>query len=203
MTSDELQKIYDDIRKFVRYLAGRNADSNNIMLQSEEIEGELWVEFAKGIKRYGNLPHDELLAVIRRMMDNRIAELRYKYYLTHRSIYNHMENEDISDIIGVGSCVDAVDPETYCIAHDTVEHIAAQLSENARKIFVAIVYGDERITDQCVLAGMRKAYVYKGGGTVRLTPNIVSKALALDIGSVKESLREIKNIVRGYEQHEQ
>lgn len=191
----DVQRVYDDIRKFVTYLAGCNADENNFMLQREEIEGELWVEFVKGIKRYGDLPQEQLLAVLRRMMDNRVAELRYRFYVTHRAAENGMG--DIEDMYETPAS--GVNPEDAAISSERIVQIRDELSDISKKIFDAIVYGNDMIEEHCRLAGWRRAYVYKGGGHVTLQPYLVANALALGISEVKKALAEIRATVRRIE----
>src|SRR3990167_8635608 len=74
-------EVYDDLVKFVKWLASSNHDDSNIMMDYDEIVGELMLELVKGVAHYKHLERKKLLAVIKRMMDNRISELRYKYYL--------------------------------------------------------------------------------------------------------------------------
>lgn len=196
MTPDDIQKAYDDVYRFVRYLASCNSDDNNVMMQANEIEGELWVEFVKAIRRYSHLPYEQLLAVIRRMMDNRVAELRYRHYVTHRKKENGIR--DVDDL--VEEPYSGVCPEDAAISSERIAQIQRRLSATAREVFIAVIYGDERVTDQCRLAGWRRAFVYKGGGHVRLTPNILANALAKEIDEIRESLAEIEMVVRKYGQ---
>ena len=76
--------VYKALYKFVLKVCWEKGDPNNIMMDGDELFGELLEEIAKGLKHYADLPYNQKLAVIRSMLDNRVAELRYKYYVTHR-----------------------------------------------------------------------------------------------------------------------
>jgi len=189
--ADTADAVYEDLKKFVRYLAKSNGNSNNVMMAADELEGELWVEVAKGLNVYGELPHNELLAVLRRMIDNRLAELKYRHYITHRAAENNMV-----DIDGLWDEPDSSSPEDVVASLEKVRRVRDSLSPMAKQVFDAIVVGDERIMWQCQLAGMRRAYVYANGGTVTINSHIISVALAIDGDKAKACMREIKKAWR-------
>ena len=88
MTEEFEQEVYVELEKFVHFLASKNANPNNVMMEYDEIVSELMLEMVKGLRAYKDLPKGQLKAVIRRMMDNRVSELRYRFYVTHRVAEN-------------------------------------------------------------------------------------------------------------------
>ena len=83
------EEVYEALERFVHHLALQKANGA-VLMDRDELTGELFEEMVKGYNHYGHLPKGQLLAVIRKMMDNRIAELTYKYYLTHRGFYKQI-----------------------------------------------------------------------------------------------------------------
>jgi hypothetical protein len=200
MSFDE---VYEALEKFVHYLAHTKANGAALM-DHDEISGELFEELVKGYARYGHLPEGELLAVIRRMMDNRIAELTYKYYLTHRGLaVNALSLSFGSDGRRSDSWMqnvvwtsdnNACNVTELLGSSERVIDTLGSLSYNARKVFLAVLYGCPGLEKQIKLAGLRASFVYKGNGTVKVKPWHVAEALVMDEEVVKKAFKEIKSV---------
>jgi hypothetical protein len=173
-------------------------------MDHDEIVGELYMELVKGYQYYSHLPEGQLLAVLRRMMDNRVAELTYKYYKTHRkaaigslSISKQDDNEsegylnynNFRYVSTDGS--EMMDPAITLESLDRVASTYDALSDEARQVLSAILDGDAMLGEQLALSGIRASFVFKRG-TVKLKPFHVAKALAMDEDIVKKNFKEIK-----------
>ena len=54
MVEDEQNQTYVRLVKFVYWLAGNNTNPDNVLMDFDEIVGELLLELAKGLKVYGD-----------------------------------------------------------------------------------------------------------------------------------------------------
>ena len=173
-------------------------------MEYDEVVGELLEEVAKGIDRYGNLPHAQQLAVIRRMCDNRVAELRYKYYITHRkearltldisifdpdeSAASHPSHRWLMD--------NAITVEGVVDSAFRVAETRRRLSSTVQAVFDAAIYPNNRMTTQILLSGKRSAAVYVGGGTVKVRPHHVAEALCITETAARRAFAEIRQIYK-------
>ena len=186
--------MYSELENFMHWLAWENVDDNNIMMNHDDIFGELQLEFVKSLQHYSDLPKKQFINVTKRMFDNRISELKYKHYRTHRRLAGNMmsiDDEFIEDLLP-----DMFDLEAYVEIKDFVECIREQLSGLDLDIFDILYYGDERLTELLKLAGMRSSYAYSGRGTIRRKAWHIADILVISITKVKTSLSHIEFVVR-------
>ena len=97
---NEFNNKFSSIERFVYWLADKLSYGNddNIMLSYEDVVGELMLEVAKGLNVYKDKPLNELLAILRRMCDARVSELKLKYYMTHRVMFKVTLSLDVEDL---------------------------------------------------------------------------------------------------------
>jgi hypothetical protein len=95
------EELFEELRRYVRWLSSRKSRANNVLMMQDELEGELSLELFKGWLYYNDkgLSDGELLAVVRRMLDNRISELMRMYYRTSRLASS--SNESLDDNVNV------------------------------------------------------------------------------------------------------
>lgn len=209
------EDVYYELEKFVFYLASTNQDPDNVMLEYDEIVGELLMEMAKGIKYYENLPKDQLLAVIRRMMDNRISELKFRYYVSGRripvkltisldveigdgatgnTVVNYRSLSSDSNSKAVHEVVsDEMNVEQISDSINRVEEVRSRLSEIAGMVFDSVVFGNIQLNDVMLLAAIRAATVFKSKKTV-IKPRHVADALMLTEKDVRKAFKEIRMV---------
>jgi len=212
---DKFSKLDEDVAvksmtKFVYYLANRYHDPNNPMMAADEIAGELFFELAKSIERYGNLPLEKFKAVTRRMMDNRISELKYKYYVTHRKGHKnevsiemlvaardesqlHSGMTEVSDGIQVDELIGGNDTEALYASADRVVELHKRLSPIAKEIFDALIFGNDRLNDFIELSIIRAEQVYKNF-TVKIKPYMLANALVIPESEVRSAMKEIEDV---------
>ena len=195
MSFDE---VYEALEKFVHYLAHSKANGAALM-DHDEISGELFEEMVKGYARYGHLPEGQLLAVIRRMMDNRIGELTYKYYMTHRGLaidavslpYGYEIGTNLKHVIWTSE--DKIsNVKEFLESRERVRETLSFLSKEAQKVLIAVLDGCPGLEKQIKLSGLRASFVYKGTGTIKVKPWHVAEALVMKEADVKRAFREIK-----------
>jgi len=191
MVEDERNQTYVRLVKFVYWLAGNNTNPDNVLMDFDEIVGELLLELAKGLKVYGDLPDEELDAVIRRMMDNRISELRYKYYCTHRKIGLSLTVSTDDGDEWIECADDGIDTDEIAASRHRVQFTREKLSPIAKRVFDALIYGSERLSKQLKLSNVRANSVYKNH-KVRVRPHHVADALLISEDQVVESYNEIR-----------
>lgn len=189
------EKVYDELIKFVHWLAKQNEDLQNPMMWADEIVGELLIELAKGLDHYAELPEDELLKVLRKMMDNRISELKYKYYITHRK--GHVGSVSTQDS-AVAETVesDGASPEEVVLSRERVKAVREKLSPIARDVLDVVLQWDDRLAQVMELSIIRAKFVYKKTSKVKVRPHNVADALFMDDKQVKHAFREIKAVYR-------
>ena len=194
-----IEDLWDDIHRFIRYLAAKNA-TGEILMDEDEISGELMLELVKGVQYYADrkMSRSAMLAVLRKMMDNRIAELRHRYYGTHRkSAASNISLDDtyggsddpISEIIP-----DDFDVEEYTDSGIYVNEVRVRLSPIARIVFDTIVEdSDDRLGAFIRLATVRRRTV---SGSVKITQSMVANASIISIREVRRAYDEIVNTIR-------
>lgn len=187
-------ELYDGLVDFMHWLAWKNVDDNKALMNHEDIFGELQVEFVKSLRAYGNLPTGEFMRVTKRMFDNRISELKHKYYGTHRGIPGIIASIDATffdEIISDGFVL-----EDYIESKDFVEDVRNELCDGELEIFDMIVYGDERLTEMLRLVGMRSSFVYSSRGTVRIKAWHIADVLSISVIEARRHLSTIEKVVR-------
>jgi len=206
---DEME-VYEELEKFIWYLAYQNQDPNNVMMEVEEIVGELMLELAKGLKFYNGLPSGQMQAVLRKMMDNRVSELKFRYYVSGRriplslTVSLDLEVGETGDgqivMFGVGGDDNLLhefvpaefsSPEEIYESMENVVRVRQGLSEVAQLVFDAVVFGNEQLTDVMYLSALRAAAVFKNK-TIRLKSRHIADALLLDDRAVRKAFREIR-----------
>jgi DNA-directed RNA polymerase specialized sigma24 family protein len=197
--------VVKDIERFVWWLAHRSASSAWLM-DADEIAGELFLEISKGLEAYSDKEGEELLAILRTMCDNRVYELKAKYYGTHRRLKIEMEislesiDDPDDDDFAASYPLDMISEDTsdsLYESHVRVLQTRASLSDNAKIVFDAVCLDNNpRVTEQVRLAGIRASATYKGGGTVRLKPWHLAEALGMSENSVRRAWKEIRDQYR-------
>lgn len=166
--SGDYADIYEQLEGFVYFLANRNQDPDMpASMEFDELVGELFLELVKGIEYYRGVPKERMIKLLKRMLDNRIGELRYRYYLTHRgkgrmalslsiSVDDNGEDSDFSELIP-----DDVDVETQCESHERVKLTRMRLSDTARKVFDALIFGNKRLSMLTATSAKRATNKYQ------------------------------------------
>ena len=195
------QQVYDELYKFVTWLAWGSQDPDNVMLEYDELVSELLEELSKGLKAYGYLPVGQLKAVIRKMMDNRIFELRYRYTKTHRVLGRMSVSLDISygeeDSDALYELVSSDDsPEVVSESWDRILDTRNSLSERATKVFDAIVFGNDRLIMSLSVSSARAKTVYKNP-KIRIKSHHLADALCMSERQVRSAMREISKVYQG------
>lgn len=188
-------ELYAKLRKVVNWLAYSNQNPNNIMMSYDELVSELSEELVKGLQHYADKPIDELEALIRTILSNRIGELKHKHYNTHRKAQNYQLSLDaeIDGDITIGESVqdDASRPESILASRERVKATRRRLSHTSQQVFDAVIFGDDRLSIQIALGIMRSNHVFKEP-KVYLKTWQIADALGIEDGAVKAAFREIK-----------
>lgn len=201
IVEDESDTIMvEELTLFAWHLSWRFDNPNNPMMGADEIHGELLEEVAKGLKAYATLPFAQKKLVIKRMMDNRIAELRHKYYATHRkaskftlSIETYEEDSEFEEG-GLGT--EEATAEPLLESSERVAATRARLSPGSRKIFDSVLYDNTgRLASVLLLAMVRATAIMKTPG-VNLKPWHVADAIGEPESKVRKAFVEIKRVYK-------
>ena len=198
MVDDERgEQTYVRLLKFAYWLAGNNQNPHSVMLNFDEIVGELLLELAKGLQHYEDLPDNELDAVIRRMMDNRISELKYRFYKTHRKVEleeDKIEFWDWEDREKWDEIIDGrPNAEDIATSKQRVKDTRDKLSPISKSVFDALIFGNDRLNVELRLSNKRANSVYKNH-KVRVRPHHVADALLISEKQVIKSYNEIREV---------
>lgn len=186
-------ELYSELEDFMHWLAWGNVDENKAMMNHDDIFGELQVEFVKSLNVYGDLPQDEFIKVTKRMFDNRISELKYKYYQTHRGIPGTFVS--LHDLFH-GGFDGGFNLEKYAQSRDFVSKVRNELSDETLEIFDMIIFGDDRLGELLRLCGMRASHVYTSRGTIRIKTWHIADVMMISVGEARKHLSHIEEIVR-------
>jgi len=191
------EQTYVRLVKFAYWLAGNNQNPHSVMLNFDEIVGELLLELAKGLQHYEDLPDNELDAVIRRMMDNRISELKYRFYKTHRKVEleeDKIEFWDWEDREKWDEIIDGrPNAEDIATSKQRVKDTRDKLSPISKSVFDALIFGNDRLNVELRLSNKRANSVYKNH-KVRVRPHHVADALLISEKQVIKSYNEIREV---------
>lgn len=211
----EPEQVISTLDGLIHWLAYTNADDNTGLMDADELVSELYEEIAKGIKHYSHLPEAELLRVLKRMMDHRISELKYKYYMTHRGevsggklgylvddpFADEGETEgSIYNVCVMPSTKPDDNPELMLQGKQFLASFCEGLSDTAKAIVDSIVNGNRLVTLYVSMSGLRASYVYENGGTITIQPWHVARALDLDVAEAEAGFQEIQEALRLYDE---
>jgi len=188
-----VEELYDKLNKYIHWLAAKKA-TDHVLMEREELEGELYEQLVYGWMYYRDrgLTVGELLAVIKQMLNNRISELKYRFYLTHRSAEKEMM--DLDDL----ECDGPPDPEHI------VEHMLRfsgfldTLECGERTIVDAILWPDKRMCDQVRLRTFRRSYVYDVP-SITIDWKLVADALHIQYAEARQAWSSVKRKWRNYD----
>lgn len=190
-----VEELYDRLQKFIHWVCWRRS-SEHILMRRDEIEGELYLEMVKGWLYYKDegLSSGQLLAVMRKILDNRIGELVHKFYSTHRR-----DEHNIIDYDSMWAETDSrMSPEDLAEHRDAFTMFLDTLSEDERQVVDLLLHPDFRLAQQMALSSMRKSWVYKNP-TVTANPRIISEALHIEYTYAKELWAGIRRKWRIYD----
>lgn len=204
-----ISDVVADLTNFVYHLAHRNATDATVLMDFDELVGELFLELVKGWDHYkdrNDLTHEQLLAIIRRIMDNRISELLYKHFKTHRVV--GVGAIPLSDLDWDGDGDDDNPSLHYTVtsatvlltatasaeevydSYDRVERLRDGLSPSALHVLDEILAGNELVTMNVQLSVDRAYSVYKSP-SVKMRAWHVADSLGMDEKDVESAFNEI------------
>lgn len=185
------EQMYEQLIAFVKWLSSNSVSGESVMMDYDEIVGELMLELVKGCRHYSHLSKDKLAAVLRRMMDNRISELRYRYYKTHRIAERTME--DLYSKEHEALLPSYVSVEELVESNELVHSVRERISDKAKIVFDALIFGNERMSEFVRLSEMRRIASGKPSSKhVKLTKSIVANSTVLSERDVYAAYREIR-----------
>ena len=204
---DDKFSMVEQLNKFVWHLAWRYDNPENVMMSADEIASELNEELVKGIKAYGDRPANELLAILRRMLDNRIAELTHRFYGTYRKEDKRLlrldatvnpNDEGYDRDLAEGVQVlhdDCDDPQDICESRDRVQRTFAKLSPIAKQVLNAILFDTDAL-DMTMKLAMLRAESRFSSPHLDVKPRHVAQALQLPEKTVKMAFVEISDMYK-------
>ena len=210
VTGESDEAIYERLIKFIMMLCNQNHNPNYPMMEYDEIFGELLEELAKGLKHYKDLPVNQKLAVIRRMLDNRISELRYKYYVTHRkqsindvSYEQKLEEEDShsstnkeANSVAMDRITEEPMPESLMMSVDRVSETRKGLSPTAMSVFDCLVHGNNPRLENILAIHVKRASTRTMRAQMIIKPWMVADAMLLSEEEVNKAFIEIRTAYR-------
>lgn len=195
-------EAYTSLEPFIKYLANRHCN-DDLMFSYDELFGELQLELVKGFEYYytsGKITKiDQLYAVLRKMMDNRIAELRYRHYVTHRGksklnisidVQLSIETDDTDAWESIED-PNAPDPELMAMSVDRVDSVTERLSLPAQKVLNMLLDGSSRLDMLVYLMTFRAVSNHR---FPKFRPALVANAMLTDTKSVEKAFKEIKKV---------
>jgi len=154
------------------------------------------------------LPVNQILSVMKVMLSNRIAELRYRYFRTHRkqgqlniSINITIDGVDLEDRIDnfdpMQSLVTTVgaDPADLLESKELVVDVRSRLDPVAQEVFDVYLYGNKQLELHVWLSAMRLGAVNSHNTRIQIRPHHIASALCITELEVKLAIKSIKNIV--------
>lgn len=199
---DRYMMLYDELLPFAKFLA-RKFQSGDILVSQEDVVGELLVEFVKAYNRYQDKGYVDIIKISKTMMNYRVSELRYRYYVTSRK--NSITDYSL-DLDEVGEDI----PQLHeTVADDTLplecqyegiqfwNDLLEAVSSTTRDILNLIMVPNARLVMLLKTSEMRAEYVNKNGcKNVSIKPKHIADALFIDEEQVMLSYKEACNIIQ-------
>lgn len=190
INTDKFSIVYNQLEKFIYLLAWEN-EGKDVLMEFEEIVGELNIELVKGYQHYEHLPVEELKTVLMTMLRNRISELRYRFYVTHRvegakSVQLGVLDEVISQ--------PTVSPERSVEFHEAWSRMRSMLSDEALRVLDALIGTIGGVDSQRMELAIRLSSLRSRHNTaqVKLRPFHIAQALLMPETIVRNHLRDIE-----------
>lgn len=185
---DSIDALYNALQQHISKLANAVRSPTQILMERDEIVGELSYELVKGWLYYKDrdLPDAELLSVVCRMLQNRIAELQTMFYYTHRkSSGESLSIEDEGFDVPDTSCA-----EEYYESAIRVRRFFNVLSDVECAVVRALLGDDRRIRQQLIVRNMRRSFVFKNT-VIRYDYKLVADALHMTHENAKAVWKSI------------
>jgi hypothetical protein len=194
--------MVDKLSKFVWFLVWHNCNEEHPMMNSEDLASELNLELVKGIQAYTSLPEQQLYYVLKRMLDNRVAELIHRFYGTHRKVekftismemsYDSPDDVFEKDYAGSMSTDCSPTPEDLYASKERVERTKTRLQPMARKVLDFLLNDDNNRLDTILrLSMLRAGSRYASPHINTIKPRHVAEAMGLSEDVVKTAFKEI------------
>lgn len=204
-----IDDIIAELQRLVYYIAEHKSRQDNIMMDFDELVGELSEEIVKGYEHYKDkgLTQTEMIKVIKRMLSNRIGELVYKYYITHRNLgLNYLPVDELDEWVDDGvinyipsrvyveMSLDATPtPQSVMESRERVEELMGSVSPNAQLVLQAILNGNELLSMNVLMSMQRASYVFKDVN-VSLQPWHVAEGVGISDSEATAAFDEIRRV---------
>lgn len=177
--------LYNELDKLVWYMAWNRASDSDVLTSPDELAAELYLEIAKGLDHYREkgLTKAAIKNVIKMMMNHRLSEIIYRFYVTHRKAAVGIASlESDSEIESFAS--DVPNPEHSYIAKETLDDIKSELDANAIKVLDCIIYNQE----------LGKLMIAAGDTKDSVKPVHVALVLGMEEREVKRCFSKIRRV---------
>jgi hypothetical protein len=198
--------MVDRLAQFVWWLTWNNCNEDHPCMNSQDLHSELQLELIKGIQCYPWLPEEQLMAVLKRMLDNRVAELIHRFYGTHRKvekltisleidmdcreeIYEGFANKMSHDEYYSNGTTPT--PEELYASKERVERTKARLQPMARRVLDYILNDENDKLDMILRLSMLRAESKFSSPHTNIKPRHVAEAMLLPEKVIKQSFKEI------------
>lgn len=180
---DEIKSVEDlhaRLERYIRWLASVRA-TDHILLRQDELVGYLSEELVHGWLYYSKngLSAGELLAVVRKMLDNRVSELMYRFYKTHR-----MAEANIADLDDVDNVSTGCSLEDFLDSKDRCSRFYESLAEAEKRIVDVLLNFDNRVRQQIILRAYRRSFVFQSP-VIKVGYRVVADALHMNRAETK------------------
>lgn len=197
------------LSKFVWFLVWNNCNEDHACMNSDDLASELNLELVKGINAYPCLPEEQLMAVLKRMLDNRVAELIHRFYGTHRKAEKvtisfevelscpdgSFEQEYVSDMTTGEYYPSGVTPtpEELYASKERVERTKQKLQPMARRVLDYVLNDSNDRLDMVLRLSMIRAQSKFSSPHVEIKPRHVAEAMCLPERTIKQAFKEISS----------
>jgi hypothetical protein len=186
---DKFSIVYERLEKFVYLLAWEN-EGKDVLMEFEEIVGELQFEMVKGFQHYEHLPVDELVAVIKTMLRNRVSELIYRFYLTHRqAAANSVQLGVLDEVVAHNT----ISPERSVEFYEALSKLRSMLSDEALRVLDVVIGTMDGVDSQRMELAIKLSSIRSrdNNACVVMRPSHIAQALLIPEKTVKVHLRNI------------
>jgi len=189
----ENDELFQELQGLVNWFAYHGSNPENVMLSFDDVRQELMIELMKGLRYYEDKPLPEKRKLVKTMMDRRVKELHYRYYVTHRGLGNSAVQLDDIEFVAETVATDAD-------SHEFIETLSEKLSLESKKVLEVIIKPSSAMAATLSLSALR----YKQLNKVRnrkpwylIQPWHVAEVLGMDIRKCRLCFNEIRLAMSG------
>jgi hypothetical protein len=193
-SSIENDELFQELQGLASWFAYRGSNPDNVMLSFDDVRQELMIELIKGLRYYSDKPLPEKRKLVKTMLDHRVQELHYRYYLTHRAAGNNPVQLDEIEYV-------AEEGDMSMESYEFIEMLSQKLSPESKQVLETILNPSHIMAATLSQAKLRSEQQKKQRTRkpwYLIQPWHVAEVLGWDVKKCKLCFKEIRMVLNAF-----